>query len=913
MQTPETNIMKDYTNEAEFEQTLNVLLSSLDAIKGEGFFQKSIKILCDKFNFDYGFIGSWADDKKTHIQSHAIYQKGQPCEDLIYEVAGTACHKTLTEGAYYIPQNVREMYPNSKLFKTLNAESYFGLPLINSSNNIVGIFFIISQKSLIKTPQITSILHIFSYRAAVELERRVTNLNFEKKVLANQVQLDAVPALIFIAKTDGTLLRWNKYYRSKVGYSDAEMKHMNGISMIHPDDKRRFILQAMNMRQNKDEKSSISLNGITKNGMSFPLLLTMKWSMHEGEMVLIGTGLDMTEQRKVEQSLLRSQSRLAKNNSQLLLINSLIEKLHAGHNEKYIAEEIIRLLSSITGDCAIFVYMVNPYKNIIEIIASEGSRKVNLNRSQPYPFQSTDIPAGIAMESKQVEIFRHIDSDLRINPRIRQSIKKDRIKSGIVIPLFYQNKPLGAITIGYRYESKFLAEEIDFYRTIGSSISIALANAAQYKRMENLASYDNLTNLPNRNTLNKDSMRALKQGEKNNQELALILIDLDRFKEINDTLDHFIGDKLLKLVAARINTIAKDNGAKTYRLGGDEFCVLVKNDVQNIRVMATTISSAIAKPFVVDGFNLEISSSIGIVTTKQKIHSSRELLRCAEIAMYHAKNNSVEITFYSPKLDQGTRERFTIIAEMADAIRNNDLVLHYQPKYDIKRKKVVGCEALIRWQHKKYGLMLPGKFMHLVELTQLIHPLTSWVMDSAFKQLQQWKQSGININMSINLSARNLIDNRCINQVDGLLQKYKIQPHEIEFEVTETVFIDKLQRVIEKLNKFKQKGILCSLDDYGTGFSSLNYIKNFHLDFLKIDSTFISKMLENKQDKIIAQSSIDLAHSLDMKVVAEGVENEATLCELAKQGCDLVQGFYISEPLSGNDFSSFYLEHEKNR
>ncbi|TQV88134.1 bifunctional diguanylate cyclase/phosphodiesterase [Aliikangiella coralliicola] len=915
MQKSESTPADNKFESVQFETILKKMLYATKGRLGDDFLDGLVQAMCEHLGVDFAFIGRRENEllgqeqDTTHLQFLAVSAKGESHTGSLYELEGSPCQPLLEQGLLCVPEKAQERYPNDKLIQDFNAEGFLGVTLIDSNNATVGVLAILTHEPLHSTSLLTNILQIFSYRVSSELERQLITKNLQDEVLVNQAQLDSVPALMFMLSQKGEFLRWNQYFRSKFGYSHEEMFTKNVIDAVHETDRKRVELEMKNVLD--VGKGSIYLNGITKSGEVVPLLATTQTAIYENEPVIVGVALDMTEQQNVEHSLLRSQGRLARKNSQLSVINTLVERLHASHSVKHIAEEVVSLLQSIHEDTLLIFTTVSSSGENMQISASSGVSQPVIEARSIFPFGQMGSPTGIAMLSRKLEVFPMIEEDKRIDPLIKEMVKFEKVKGGIVIPLIYQNEALGAVTIGFKYDSKFPSDELEFYRTIGSSISLALANARQYELMESLATHDNLTGLPNRNALNQDSRVALKALSRNEKLLGLILVDLDRFKEINDTLDHQIGDKLLKLVGPRISDAINDTDTRVYRLGGDEFCVLVcnKSDLDSISAIAELIKISIARAFVVDGLNLEISSSIGVMITRGEQYSFSEMLRCAELAMYHAKNEGRSICEYTPSLDADTNQRFVIMSEMAEAIRNDELVLHYQPKYELKTGKIIGCEALVRWQHKQYGLLPPAKFIPLVELTQLIRPLTYWVMKTAMAQMQQWKREGILINVAINLSTRNLTDEDFIGQVDSLMQEFEIEASEIEFEVTETALMSNLDQAMQQLNEFNLRGIHCSLDDYGTGYSSLSYIKKLPLDVLKIDRSFISQMLEDKEDRIIAQSTIDLAHSLGMKVIAEGVEDENTLRELAAQGCDYIQGYHISEPVDAESLAKLYWEH----
>jgi diguanylate cyclase (GGDEF)-like protein/PAS domain S-box-containing protein len=896
----------------DFEKLLNKILHSMSGRLGEDFLAAFVQTLCENFELDYAIIGRWKEDQETHLDTLAVYGDHKPLENFIYELTGTPCEVTKKQGYCCIAENAQTLFPQVQTLVSREIEGYLSVSLTDTHKQSIGALIILTHQPLKQIKLIKSVLQIFAYRVASELERKSIIQNLIDEVSINQALLDSAPALMFMIDQEGRFLRWNRYYLTKFGYSASEMLHHDSMIAVHELDRKRVELEIKNIFETGN--GVLFINGVTKKGDVVPLLTTALVSQYEGKPVIVGVAMDMTEQQEVEHNLLRSQGRLARKNSQLSLMNTLVEKLHVSHSVKHIARQVIDILETVEEGAMLAFSVVNPAGKDMTVMASSNTSDGILQARGTFSFGELGSPTGIAMLSRQMETFPNIKRDNRISTEIKKLFEQENVKSLLVIPLYYQGKALGAITIGFTYNSEFPKDEKELFQTVGTSISLALANARQFERLENLATIDNLTGLPNRNALNQDCLVAIKENSKNKDCLGLVLIDLDRFKEINDTLDHQIGDKLLSLIGPRIKNAIGSLNSRIYRLGGDEFCVLIakKDNAKQVTLVAEKISKALEDVFVIDGLNLEISSSIGVLTTKGHRYDPSEMLRCVELAMYHAKNSGGGIEFYTPELDADTEQRFVIMAEMAEAIRNDDLVLHYQPKYDLRTQKIIGCEALVRWQHKQYGLLPPDKFIPLIELTQLIHPLTYWVMKTAMAQLQQWKLDGLKLSVAVNLSTRNLTDDEFLKQVDGLMNQYDIQANEIEFEVTETALVSNLDRAARQLDAFKKRSIQCSLDDYGTGYSSLSYVKKMPLDILKIDRSFITQMLGDKNDSIIAKSTIDLAHNLGMKVIAEGVEDQITMQELTEQGCDMVQGYFICEPVTAEKFSELYWQYLKN-
>ncbi len=430
------------------------------------------------------------------------------------------------------------------------------------------------------------------------------------------------------------------------------------------------------------------------------------------------------------------------------------------------------------------------------------------------------------------------------------------------------------------------------------------------QQLEHRANHDALTGLPNRECLHERAVHSIAQANFQNRNIAFLLLDLNRFKEVNDTLGHSIGDHLLKEIAARLQQELDERNAELYRLGGDEFAVAARalNNADEAVALAEIINHSLRQPIRVEGISLELGASIGIALYPLHGHNSHAMLRCADVAMYHAKTHGTGIAIYDAGYDSHSPRRLMMVAELGTAIRENQLCLHFQPRIDLASGHCTGCEALLRWQHPVHGMVPPGDFIPIAEMSDVIHPLSRWVVRAALEHIRDWQRNGLSIPVAVNLSARNLSDRHCPQRIADLLQEYQVPHHLLEIEITESAFISDPKRALQVVDQLHELGLKLAIDDFGTGYSSLSYLKRLPISTLKIDRSFVKDMLGNEADAAIVRSTIGLAHSFGLKVVAEGVEDTATLDALRELQCDQAQGFHIARPLPVESFNHWLAE-----
>jgi diguanylate cyclase (GGDEF)-like protein len=479
-----------------------------------------------------------------------------------------------------------------------------------------------------------------------------------------------------------------------------------------------------------------------------------------------------------------------------------------------------------------------------------------------------------------------------------------------------ESQPDGSVELWLPYSSVALAVEKDT-RSIyvllvvgllllwGTIVAVVAGASQRLRRQaaekEEQALSDGLTGLPNR-TMFQSLIEGAMTGIGRRKKMGVVmLMDLDRFKDVNDTLGHHNGDLLLQRIGSRLHSVLRDTETVA-RLGGDEFAILLPEvaDRQSVVPVVRRVLKVLEEPVVVGGLALQCEGSIGIAIFPEHGATVESVMRAADVAMYMAKENRSGYEFYDARRHEHRHDagRLALIGELRRAMDETELVLYYQPKVDLETGKATGVEALARWHHPERGLLSPDEFIPLAERSNLLRPMTLYLLDSALRQCNAWRTRGIEVNVAVNLSMQNLIDLRLPNDLARLLTSWRLPPGSLELEITESTIMADHRRAMTILNRLNKMGVTLTVDDFGTGYSSLAYLQSLPVSSIKIDKSFILTMAEDPGNATIVQSTIDLGHNLGLTVVAEGVENAESYNKLTSLGCDFAQGYFLSRPLS---------------
>jgi diguanylate cyclase (GGDEF)-like protein len=467
-------------------------------------------------------------------------------------------------------------------------------------------------------------------------------------------------------------------------------------------------------------------------------------------------------------------------------------------------------------------------------------------------------------------------------------------------PISLGRDPLGIFV----FQARDLEEPDE---TLTRTLGVVAGQVAQFMerkqaeaQLRHQALHDALTSLPNRALFNDRLNQALAMAGRSGVSLAVLLMDLDSFKEVNDTLGHHCGDALLEDLGHRLETCVRA-GDTVARLGGDEFGFLLLDvSAPGAAEVVDRIRLALAEPFRLNGLTLQVEASIGIALFPDHGESGDELLRRADVAMYVAKRSGAAFSFYDSAEDEHTPIRLAMLGELRRALDERELVLHYQPEVMLGSGEVRRVEALLRWDHPTRGLLLPGEFLAAAEKTGLMDTLTRYVVDEALRQRREWSLAGHELDVAVNVSMRNLLDNGLPDDVADLLERKGAPASCLEFEITEHTVVAERFRARAVLERLGELGLRVAIDDFGTSYSSLAYLRRLPLHTIKIDRSFVASMTQDPHDVLIVRSTVDLARSLGLDVVAQGVESEEIYDALVALGCDAVQGNYLCGPLTGD-------------
>lgn len=690
--------------------------------------------------------------------------------------------------------------------------------------------------------------------------RKSVQTQLERERSFSEAAIAALPGAFYMFNQAGRMLRWNRSFTDASGYDDAEVAARKPVDFLIPED-QPAVMKAIAKVFSERREVTIEARFLHKSGEISPYLFTGRAIDVDGETVLIGVGRDISDRKRAEQQLLQTK-----------------ERLHLALTGSGLAMWDWDLVTNT-------VYFNEGWGSLLGAAAREaihrGTEVFDWNHPDDKEIFRVALAAAIKGESEFFTAEYRVQNDrgewVWIHTRGKVTERDDQ---GMAM------------------------------RMTGVSENITERKAAE-DRAEFLATRDPLTGLPNRMLLNDRLEQGIAAAARSKKKLAFMFIDLDRFKFINDSLGHHIGDELLKQVASRLTSCVRATDTVA-RLGGDEFAVILEDlkDEAGVRQVAENMISGLAAPIFTGNLQLNTSGSIGIGVFPDDGRDSATLMKNADAAMYHAKEKGRNnFQFFSADMNTRVLERLSIENYLRKAVHQDELVLYYQPRVDFETGEMVGVEALLRWRHPRRGMLTPDKFISVAEESGLIIGVGEWVLNEAMGQVHEWQRAGMSeLKVSVNLSVSQIRDaDAFMAVVDEALKRTGLNPRFLELELTETLLMQNIKEKTELLNRLGEKGISLSIDDFGTGYSSLYYLKTLPVDSVKIDGSFVRDIVIDPNDEAIIRAIVAMAHSMQLRVVAEAVETDAQFTALKSLGCDEYQGYLASAPLAVDEFEERYL------
>ncbi len=671
--------------------------------------------------------------------------------------------------------------------------------------------------------------------------------------------------------TTGRILTANPAFCLMVGYSEQELKTMNILDLTLPQERGETQNRLNNFRDKMNEPCNFEKIYACKNGSTIIGHFTGKWIVSDdGSIYAVALVQNITEHKKADQAVLKEREFLQ------TVIDGVSDPIMAISNDYHV------ILANHAAKETYQEQALQPNQTLC----------YQLSHGSDSPCSEHNLECPLAQVLKTGKEARVIHEHFRKD-------QKKRIYEIKASPLYNEDHSIQGIIETSRDLTDILNSEAELNE--------------KTQHLQFVTTHDQLTRLPNKELFFDRLDRATLKTLRSDRFTALLFIDLDRFKNINDSLGHEIGDQLLQEVAKRLSTSIRKTDTLA-RMGGDEFLIIIEDikDLSHIGVVAKNFIDTIVPPFAIAGHELFITPSMGISIAPTDTKQPKELLAFAEIAMYQAKGmGGNKCQFYTAEMNSRAKTRIELESYLRKAVRQNEFILYYQPQFDIQSGNLVGCEALLRWQHPEMGMISPNDFIPLAEETGVIIAIGEWVLQSACEQNKKWQEAGLPpIRIAVNISARQFREPGFLEMIERVVQTSALHPEWLELEITESLLMEDIDSAINILSRLKAQGIHLAIDDFGTGYSSLSYLKRFPLSRLKIDRSFVRDITMDENDASITKAVIALAHSMNLRVVAEGIETKEQLLFLKEKGCELGQGYFYSPPVPDKHFERFFTDQE---
>lgn len=825
---------------------------------GQEYFEALVEYLCNALKVDMVFIGELADNNSA-IHTKAVYAHGSIAENITYELAGTPCEGVIGKYTCVYRRGIQQFFPADTLLKELGVEGYVGVPLFSLTGTPFGLIVALHSKAILNEDFIQTYFDLVVGRVAAEYER----LNIMERLTDQEKQYRD---LVYCSSDFIWEVNENVEYSfpssspdGLLGYTAAELVGKTPFDFMPKEEAEKVRLSFKSTWEHRESFSGLENINIHKDG-------TLVYIETSGVPIFDSQGI-FKGYRGVDRNI----SERKKKEIELKLAATVLETATEAVMVTDINNHIIKVnkaFTTITG------YTIDEVLGETPSVLKSGRHDAHFYIEMLKTLQLCGEWEGeIWNRRKNGEIFPEW---LTVS-----AIQNDQGDIGGYVSLFSD------ITKRKEYEEK----------------------------IEYQANYDALTGLANRHLLADRFSRAIDRADRKNSRVALLFIDLDRFKQVNDSLGHTFGDKLLQEVSSRLYSHVRKSDT-TARLGGDEFAVIFPDvpDIHHVEDSIRNILKSLSKRYKIEGNEVYLSASIGVTVYPDDGNTIDDLLRNADSAMYKAKENGRNsFQYYSGEMHKDAEKRRLLENSLRRAVNQNEFVLYYQPIVDSTTKKIVGSEALIRWKNPDMGIVSPAEFIPLAEDTGLILTIGEWVLNEACRQISSILPAcPKDFFVSINVSSFQFKKNNIPLLVGKALERFGLSPNRLVLEITESLMLNDDKSILEQLKELRRMGVGISIDDFGTGYSSLSYLHKYPISTLKIDRAFVNDLTSNKQSRALVTAIIAMSKSLGLKMVAEGIEEEQQAAILSQEGCTFFQGFLFSKPLPFDEFQCFIKGSEGN-
>jgi len=878
------------------KSVLTRLYSRITAFVGQEFFAQLLMDLSTFAQADYAVIGKFSDAEKTHILTEAVYADGKIVDNFEFNLENTPCANVIREGIKYYSHDLMKKFPLDHLAIDLEVDSYMGIPLVDSKGEVIGPLAVFSRGKMVNVEQLETAMHMFAIRAAAELERLKVERRLEEEVHFLQSLLDAIPNPIFYKDRAGYYLGCNKSYEHIADSSRKTLINSN-VGQVYPGERAELGARTdakvfAEGRAHTYETSLKCASGEIKQVLFNKAPLFDRSGQVNG---LVATIQDITTIKHIESA-----------------IQTLVEGT-LGYSGTACYRRVAQQLCEWFGASCCIVGQCLENGKILALASNQDG--VDL---EEYDFDPTNTPCQQVIDTG---MFIAREGLLQRFPHTPLVVNM-RAEGYAGTPVYGRDgNIIGVLSVLSRNRIENLQRAEDVMAIMAARVGAEIERKqADQELQENrdhldfLVYHDQLTHLPNRKLFRDHVHHAVARAQKTRQQIGVLFLDLDHFKKINDSLGHEVGDIVLQRIAERLQNIVRSNDTLA-RISGDEFAVLLDRVTSSdeVVILALAIKRALATEIEVDEYKLFVTASVGISMYPQDAQDAESLMKAADAAMYQVKYMGRDsYRFYTLGLNERASERLMLEGALRQAIEKNELVLYYQPQFNLHTGEIFGVEALLRWNHPHRGMIYPDEFIPLAEETGLIVPIGEWVLKCACEQAIAWIVAGLpRIHMAVNISGRQFHQKGLLDVLKDILCSTGLEPCYLDLELTESILMDDVEDSISIMEEIRSLGVQLSIDDFGTGYSSLAYLKKFPIRYLKIDRSFINDITHNRDDAAIAVAITDLARNLQLEVIAEGIETSEQHDFLRANGCDYGQGYLFSYPLPSDQITLLLRQHAR--